>query len=619
MQRYECREKVEHKKELLSVSIILGSFLALCLLRGLCQGEYYGDEFCSLRDAAGYAYTGRWLQWDFLTGTTTANTAKAMPFFYILAWTIRLFGTGEMILRLPSALFGILSVASFYIIIRKYNKSTLEVFFLTMALALNPVLVELSLMVRGYTMLLFLNIWLFYFIFRFLHDSSIYIVPVLILIYLAYRIRIFEVLYLFGIGIYVTYLAVTEKKRKYCIMSILFWVGLFMLTMILIFGLGSYFPLGLDRLFGEVERLTNFELKHLRYWKQLGKVFCFFPATLFSICLIIYYHGRSAFNKQEKECIIYCTCIAIGALLLFSTIIEWPYGSDYVLAIYPSLVVIMLFGYIKAIRCEKEWGKGFLTMALMASLIFNAISIIYDAENLKLEGHLEAYEKIREYTEETPTFLTGIAFSDYYAKDIFKNYTWKPMTNSQFENQYDHIGELIDISETHPEGIITCEMGRIYQFNPFFYNVLKGNMFEKITGEGLDDTRIETWAYHIIHEKSLLEDWEEDGKVILFGNDFGGLVRIEDGEECVSIKLKLNGSVSEEMLLGIKVNMYTQGECRQEYVQLLLEPNQKNAQSYEIELEKPKGIIYDKVVIDDSYSFLVTHEDAVRESWGVIY
>ena len=73
------------------------------------------------------------------------------------------------------------------------------------------------------------------------------------------------------------------------------------------------------------------------------------------------------------------------------------------------------------------------------------------------------------------------------------------------------------------------------------------------------------------------------------------------------------------MLLGIKVNMYTQGECRQEYVQLLLEPNQKNAQSYKIELEKPKGIIYDKIVIDDSYSFLVTHEDAVRESWGVIY
>lgn len=620
MQGYKCNKKAELKKEILSVCFILGSFFTLCLLRCLRQGEYYGDEFCSLRDAAGYAYTGKWMQWNFLTGTTTSNTVKATPFFYVLAWTIRLLGTGETELRMLSVLFGTLSVVSFYAIIKKYNKSMLETFFFTMALAVNPVLIELSLMVRGYTMLLLVNIWLFYFAFKFLHDGNIlYIVPTMILVYLAYQIRIFEVLYLFGLGIYVTYLAVVKKKKKYYVMSALFWMSLFILTIILALGLGKYFPLGLDGVLGEIDRLTRFEVRHLRYWKELGKVFCFLPATLTSAFLTIYYHNRAVFNEEEKDCIVYCMCIALGTLLLFSTIVEWTYGSDYVFAVYPSLVVMLLFGYIKAIRSEKEWVKGFWTMSLIANLIFNAIVIVYDAENLQLEGHVEAYQKIEEYTDGTPTFLTGIAFSDYYAKNILKDYIWQPMSNSQFENQYDHIGELIDISLEHPKGIITCENKRTYQFNPFFESILNGNMFKKITGEGIDDTKIETWAYHIVHENTILEEWEGNGQVILFGNDFGGVVQIKDKEACVNIKLKINGSVEEEMLLGIKVNMYAKGDCRQEYIQLLLEPNNQETQNYEIELEKPEGTEYDKIVIDDSYSFLKISEDAVRESWGVIY
>jgi 4-amino-4-deoxy-L-arabinose transferase-like glycosyltransferase len=94
---------------------------------------------------------------------STLATGHSTLYFYILSASLKLFGINTFALRLPAAIFGILSVLIFYFIIKKINKDSLFPFLLAVIFLTSRWFLNFSRFSFEATFLLFLELTAIYF------------------------------------------------------------------------------------------------------------------------------------------------------------------------------------------------------------------------------------------------------------------------------------------------------------------------------------------------------------------------------------------------------------------------------------------------------------------------
>ncbi len=618
----------KYRTDILAAVVLCLIFGGLCLYRLIQGGEYSGDEFYSLEDTLGYVHTGKKLEWDFHTETVNGKAVKLNPYFYMLSWWIRLAGTDAFLLRSLAAVIGIAAIASFYYTVRRMTGSPEWACMAGLLLCVNQELLTASTSVRGYSLLLLSMVWIYYFSYRALHGKFRkepktktgqlickwldfdyrYVFAVMLLLYLAYRIRPFAVLYVLGIGVYILIRAVWTREKKFIMVGGLFWGMIGFLLLATAVHLDAYVRI-LARVTDRLRKFGALGLYNMEYWRETAQVFPIMPLAVLGTVLVVYCLLKKGEAKEQKYALLYELSVALSIVVVFTVFVNWAHNVRYLLAVYPPAAVAVSGGFYLAVK-EKGWkDKGFLYLTLFLCLLANLPALFETGEDR--ECFSDAYKAVAEYTGGEPVLITGINLRGYYAKDMIPQYTWKPMTNKVSGEEINHLAELCEIGREYPQGIITCEDSRWYHFRNSFWQLLNEDAFQKITGDGVDETNVGNWAYHLAYSA---EGYIPSGvgDTTLFGYNLGGISRLTEETDQTVLELELNGSVSELLLLCLKVNQYFPGgEKEQRYIQLVLEPNGRPVQYYRIILENDGMPV--RSVLDDSYT--IYHSGDAPESF----
>ena len=166
-------------------------------------------------------------------------TGHSTLYFYIILLSFKLIGIGEFALRLPSAVFGTLSLLIFYAIMKKVLKNDLIAFFSTLVFLSLRWFITFSRFAFEPTFLLFLELFSIWFLIEFLEIKSIrslvltaflsglaflsytperifFIFPLIAIIFATKKIKyvfIFGMVFLITVSLLLTYLITNPDQR----------------------------------------------------------------------------------------------------------------------------------------------------------------------------------------------------------------------------------------------------------------------------------------------------------------------------------------------------------------------------------------------------------------------
>lgn len=621
----------ENKKDIIAVTLIAVLFLGLCIYKLATGGEFSGDEFFTLEDTLGFAYTGQSYEWDFGTGAVSDNLVSFKMDFFLLGLWIRIFGENAFALRSLTVIYSLLSVISFYYIAKKMTGSFEWSVQAGVFWATNVVFTTISTIIRGYGLMILLMTWVFYLSYQALNyekqfapQSKLqyiwysyfnfgyhYAAGALILLIGAFYVRVYVLLYMMGMATYILWKGLRTKTPKFLIWGMTFWGIVALVVLGTAVRIEQWVPF-LGSICDRLRKYGAIGFRNIEYVTDLSTLFYFIPVTVLGILLLIYclFIRKNVIEEKQKDVLGYCSSIVITTLVLFLLVVDWSHSNRYLLVIYPLAIIVISGGFYLYSKENVGISRGFFYGVLFFCLIAN-VRDVFVAEGGEAGQFQEAYTELAEYLEGESVFITGRSLRQYYAREILGEYEWQPMASKSDVPDTDNLAELSEIGKVHPVGIITCDNEKWYHFRSSFWQLLNMDAFERITGPGVDETNVSNWAYHLCYPIAGEEIDEENRETILFGYNFGGASHITEEDGKTIVELQINGSVSEQMLLCIKVNQYHAEGKEQRYVQLMLEPNESSVQYYRIELEN-EGFIPNRSVLDDKY-YIYTNEDEPRE------
>lgn len=141
--------------------VVLGLLLTT---EHLGELNFQNDEFFHIEAAQGYVKTGEYVRWDFTTDAPLVDEegelvmyARAWPYTWLVAQSVKLFGFSEEAARVPSIIWYVLFIVLGYILIRWWKNDALIAAFLMLTfLALDHFILHARL-VRMYSMVLFFS------------------------------------------------------------------------------------------------------------------------------------------------------------------------------------------------------------------------------------------------------------------------------------------------------------------------------------------------------------------------------------------------------------------------------------------------------------------------------
>ena len=196
---------------------------------------FSNDEHLVIEAALGYLDTG-----NFVRYTTEINYNRAWMHTWLVAQAINLFGLSTEVTRAISALFGVVFILSTYHIIKKITKQANIAFLSAILLLFNRELIAIFTTVRMHALMMPLALWMLYFIFQALNNEMSYKSDnlttrwlsknfnfhfgyasiAIIFILLNEHIMFNALVLLFGVAIYIVWIAIEEKQRKFINLSI---------------------------------------------------------------------------------------------------------------------------------------------------------------------------------------------------------------------------------------------------------------------------------------------------------------------------------------------------------------------------------------------------------------
>lgn len=491
----------KHHLLIVLLLVIIGAGL---LFYRLGEHDFYEDEFQVIGAAAGFLNSGEFYSWDWVGNQVTGSVYnRAWPHTVLIAQSFRLFGISEWSARLVSALFGVGFLIGLYFFSKHFtNKKAALLSLFSSAFYLTFITIFRK--TRMYAMLLPIFLLLTYLIYKgltgdwvpttkmkfldkllhnYLNFDYRYVILALPVFYLNYHVHLNSIVIVLATYIFVCWMAILDKSKKY---RVLVWLGLGgLLALLLVNQLNL--PIRLPWVLNAISFLS---WRNDIYFEYLFR----HPFGLLSgsalVTFILYLAFKNRKNTQARYRLMYLLIITITSVLFFSYFADRYASLVYISHIIPIALILIMAGISEIMT---RWPS--LSILLLGTTV---IFVIFN-----LNSRLTAfYNWERSYGDFSTAYQTIVENYDHENEVIFgqylRTYYLQPM------NEFNHISMLSDQLYTYHQfltdleqqsaGWLTWETRKGYHIEPQIITFIDNN-FTKLHGEGIDSTMIEVYYY----------------------------------------------------------------------------------------------------------------------------
>ncbi len=588
--------------------ILFGLVLAAAGLRIFytITGDYFTfvDEYQTFDTAAGFTHTGRFQFWDFHNRTLTEDTyTRAWPHTVLLMLWFRIFGITVPAARVLSGVFGFLLIASVFYVTRKLYDSVWVSGLSCLLLLANSSVIIAFRQIRMYSLWLLLMIWFFYFVYMALtHENTFakenrltclirmhfdfslrYVAAAFVVLFFSFWVHVNTLIAGAGFLLYSLYRLVVKKEKKFLTMIGLVAVVCLVFTALFLMVAGGVEIPVLSYVYRESIRgkLGLLPEPNIRYWDWMQE----FAGSrkFFWLCAVCI--GAALWkNRKSKEVSfdfsVYAFLIVVSTLFCFLYVLSRYFSDRYMLYVAPLLAILMAWGLTEAagwLRWKPlMWAPVFLCVFVTGRSVVREFDTVY--YDPKMPHHREVYETLYEDASMRPIPFAGFEFRDYYAVQITEDYVTAP-----FDREWD-MKILKELAAEYPDGYVVGETGKIYGF-PDVTRLFLQKYSEKLTGEGLDNSNIESARYHFRNPAGeMLEMISDD---VRQNGPFTYSFRAEDGKTRIRVQADTSGWDKDTEIVFLVFGIFTTDkETENRCWQLLLpEGGGQGICSYELELD----------------------------------
>ncbi|MEA2020129.1 MAG: glycosyltransferase family 39 protein [Patescibacteria group bacterium] len=500
--------------------------------------EFREDEYQVIGSAAGYYYTSEFYVWDWLKGAQgSRHYDRAWPHTWFVAQSYRIFGISEFSSRIVSVLFGLIFLVSVYFVTKYFWESKKLALLTTVSFVFYSRFIDIFRYTRMYAVLIPIFLLLFYFIYRSITESrkvNIKLKPLgrfiennldfnwkasflaLLFLILNYFIHINSLVLLPVLLLFIIYLAIVKKERKYIFVGFLGLVITFSVFLLYYFGFTERFLHHIS-FFGRNNRIYLKYLTSFPFIKEAG-------ITLLLVGLIY----PLIFSKEKRSKLVYSYLTVSLSLVFFIWIADRYSHFYYISHIVPISIILILFSYylviklfdLKVIKIFLYCLPGFLILFNF----YNSLETLY-ADEHSYGRFREAYRVIVENYNPEEDVLFGQYLRTYYLRELGDDLTAISMRNKR---KYDFFEFLEDLGKCK-SGWVTWETRKGYHIQEDIIDYIEEN-FEKYHGQGVDNTNVEVYYFNqdMVKEfrsmasysgKELVEE-ASDTKGVIYNNDY---------------------------------------------------------------------------------------------------
>lgn len=544
---YKCNienvvhEGVKSNSVYLSILIVLSLIVFFYKLDAI--PNFNNDEHSVIESAYSFMKSGKFEMWDFYRNIGVEEYSRAWPHSFLLSLIFRFFGISIFTARGLSAIFGVFNIISCYYVFSKLTKNNEKAFLVAIILLFNPFMIEIFRTVRMYALAIPFSIWLFYFGYKalntpcnekyingisklykkFFNFNFKYVCLALFTSVIVYLLMPNSLFMSIGFLLFVIYKSIIDKEERFFSLS---KVIVFLLVFLIISVIGYKYNIGF---FSYVASLVF----HLGILIQPNYIYLFtnimFPCGMFvGIVLITLSFSRIIINRKQNvdNVRVLCFLIWISSLILFIFFANRYYQYRYMayLTIFTSYLIVdgvdSLYGYIKTGAYKSV--QIILIIASVLSVV-TYYPLIYD--NARGTANFEtAYKVIKEdakkegvsiipfYSYQNRHFYTqNLEPINYLEMENYKNHIrYASDERYEFNDFVDEVYPLIAFAKDNPIGYISFEKEKYNYKSPIMEEFLL-NCTNKITGDELDESNVETYKYIWIHPK-VTQGEKNDGK-----------------------------------------------------------------------------------------------------------
>jgi hypothetical protein len=461
-----------YKEGWYSIIFILIFISAIFVLGyGIGDYEFREDEYQVIGAAAGYHFTGEYYVWDWLNWEQGERYYdRAWPHTWMIAQSYNIFGISEWSSRIVSVLFGLLLIASSYFIVKFFTQSKNIALLTTLSFTFYPLYINFFRYTRMYAVLAPIFLILFYFLYRGITEKNninfkserinnfirknlnfnyIYLILAFILLYFNYLIHINSLIILPIFFLFILYLSITKRERKYIIASITGTIGIITIILIYYFGLTTRFLHHLT-FFGRRSVIYLDLLTRYPFFKEFGILF-----LLSGIALVF-------FNKKDIKDKTILSYITIGFGLLFFIFIADRYSGflyvSHISVIFIMLIITSYYYFIKLFH-----SKIIRIIFIFLLLFFIGYSFIQGFDRIYRDDHSygqfsKAYQVILDNYNPEKEVIFGQYLRTYYLKDFEGDANYISMLSN---NRYEFDVFMEDLQK-YESGWITWESRKSY-------------------------------------------------------------------------------------------------------------------------------------------------------------
>jgi len=359
---------IEHR-----ILLIILIIAAVIRLYGLSFESIWLDE----------AMTGLRARMNFIEMLDNFASKDHVPFYFTMIWTWgKFFGTSAISIRMPSVIFGVLSVIPIYLIGSGISKRT--GYYSALIVAIIPTLVYFSQEARMYSFMLCISAWSLVFLIRFLKSTgrkrkinlALLLTFNFILVYTHYYSLLFigmECVSVFLMLIIRSNTNIIEKIKSLiqdiwpCVLSILFilpWMVFIRMR----------YP-GTEQTTGGGLKLSNELLLNIYYF--LGGFYHLFYNPSLGLKLFISW--------------IMVFLVILGITILVKNSIKNKRIKDEGALLFPLLILPPIMVYIVSVKWQSLYNYRYFLFMSTAFIIFSMIPVAYFSKKASMKNSFSRY------------------------------------------------------------------------------------------------------------------------------------------------------------------------------------------------------------------------------------
>lgn len=495
------------------ILIIILSFMAFLLYaHRLGSLNFWDDEFLILKAAEGYRQTGTYYFWDFVRETITQNEyQRAWPHLWLVAQSYGFFGVSEWSSRIVSVGFGCFFVFSSFFVVLYFTNHALLAIIVAAVFLFNPDFIYYFRLTRMYAIVIPLFfIWAMsvfqsmegrwprleqrwgksVFFSNYLNFDYRFVLLSLFLLFWAYHIHVNSLLIVLAAFVYLFIMAVTVREKKYIgltifliISAILFYILLPKVTIL-------KYTMTFVSFFNSINPLF-FKLMAQKPFSAIANL------MLLAGSLIIIFFCP---DKLQRKKLFFCLLIVLVAIVFFVFMVDFhSQHYRYICHVIPFAILMICLTYMTILKVFQN--RYILILGVLLLLASQATHFIrgmpplyYGAQGQPVPS--VAYATVRDNLAEGDVIFAQY-FSDYYMRGIPKETPiislGRVRQESAAPNPYNFERFFADLHQ-YKRGWVIWNKYKEYHVHPQVAAYVK-TLFEKIHGEGVDDTNVEVYFF----------------------------------------------------------------------------------------------------------------------------